>query len=447
MWKKIALGFMVVVIAILSVMFVQKDRLERQLTAGLHKHGIQFEKLDFQFFLSPKLTLEGVDLTLEQGRRFTFAQIDIALNPLYSLIGDVRFSSIALHQGRITNPDLHDVDIVIKPTALCLEDLPNVMNFIATKQIEPSALWSADKWRYMVQFSAKDPLNNQVDLQTEVFFSGLETEFSQLKLALNLHEPLYSDKKQFDFSLEQGILSPHEDGHHILILKDLTSNNETFRYINIDLNTQADVLTGYLVNAEMANIRFKLDPHANDERQLAHLEITGKGVAVNKWFNILKLPAVISGKGDVQANIFFDQWRITSGQAAFELTNGEFNGLNILNIIAQHLPLNYDAEALQNANSQFDRLQSDLRWDKEIMLIDHLRLTNRNIQLFGRGMLELNDMRCDISLNIGLTDEKYKDFTLPLRFFDSCYSPQYKIEMTQDIRHQIKELLRQKLER
>ncbi|WP_040975847.1 AsmA-like C-terminal region-containing protein [Necropsobacter massiliensis] len=447
MWKKIALSFMVVVIAILSVMYVQKDRLERQLTASLHKHDIQFEKLDFQFFLSPKLTLEGVDLTLEQGRRFTFAQIDIALNPLYSLIGDVRFSSIALHQGQISKPDLHDVNIVIKPTALCLEDLPNVMNFLATEQIEPSALWSADKWRYAVQFSAKDSFNNHVELQTEVFFSGLETEFSQLKLTLNLHDPLYSDKKQFDFSLDQAIFSSHTDGHHILILKDLSSNNETFRYINIDLNNQADALTGYLVNAEMANIRFQLDSHPHAEPRLTHLAITGKGVAVNKWFNLLKLPAVISGKGDVQADIFFDRWQMTSGQATFALTDGEFNGLNILNIIAQHLPINYDAEALQNANSQFERLQSDLRWDKEIMLIDHLRLKNRNIRLFGRGMVALNDMRCDISLNIGLTDEKYKDFTLPLRFFDSCYSPQYKIEMTRDIRHQIKELLRQKLER
>lgn len=445
MWKKIALSVMVVVIAIFSMMYVQKDRLERQVTAGLHKHGIQFEKLDFQFFLSPKLTLEGVGFTLDQGRSFAFEQIDITLNPLYSLIGDVRLSAIALHQGRLTKPDWHAVDILIKPTALCLEDLPHVMNFITTQEIAPDALWSADKWRYFVRLGAQDAFDNRIDLQTEVFFSGLETEFNRLELALNLHQPLYGDKKQFEFSLDQGIFSTHQNGHHILILEDLSSNKETFRYINVDLNRQEDTLIGYLVNAEMANIRFKLAPGA--EEGVNRLEITGKAVALGKWLNMLKLPKVISGKGDVRAEIDFDRWHMRSGQAALEIADGEFNGLNLLNIIAQHLPINYDPEALQNANSQFKQLHADLRWDDAIMLIDHVRLVNRDIRLFGKGMVELDRMRCDITLNIGVTDEKYQDFTLPVRFFDNCYAPQYKIEMTQDIRHQIRELLRQKLAR
>jgi len=42
-------------------------------------------------------------------------------------------------------------------------------------------------------------------------------------------------------------------------------------------------------------------------------------------------------------------------------------------------------------------------------------------------------------------DEKYKKLALPIRFFDSCYAPQYKLNIDKNFRHQLKELIKEKL--
>jgi len=48
-------------------------------------------------------------------------------------------------------------------------------------------------------------------------------------------------------------------------------------------------------------------------------------------------------------------------------------------------------------------------------------------------------------LTLKSTNEKYKKLALPIRFFDSCYSPQYKVNIDQNFRHQLKELIKEKL--
>ena len=54
-------------------------------------------------------------------------------------------------------------------------------------------------------------------------------------------------------------------------------------------------------------------------------------------------------------------------------------------------------------------------------------------------------MQCDIHLNLSLANEKYADLSLPIHFFDSCYSPQYELQINKDFRKKIKELIKRKL--
>ena len=54
-------------------------------------------------------------------------------------------------------------------------------------------------------------------------------------------------------------------------------------------------------------------------------------------------------------------------------------------------------------------------------------------------------MQCNVDLNLQPTDKKYAEFVLPIRFFDSCYSPQYEVRFDKDLRNQIKHLIKRKL--
>ena len=63
----------------------------------------------------------------------------------------------------------------------------------------------------------------------------------------------------------------------------------------------------------------------------------------------------------------------------------------------------------------------------------------------GSGAIDLDNVQCDVNLTLKSTNEKYKKLALPIRFFDSCYSPQYKVNIDQNFRHQLKELIKEKL--
>ena len=63
----------------------------------------------------------------------------------------------------------------------------------------------------------------------------------------------------------------------------------------------------------------------------------------------------------------------------------------------------------------------------------------------GAGAIDLDNVQCDVNLTLRSTNEKYKKLALPTRFFDSCYSPQYKVNIDQNFRHQLKELIKEKL--
>ena len=63
----------------------------------------------------------------------------------------------------------------------------------------------------------------------------------------------------------------------------------------------------------------------------------------------------------------------------------------------------------------------------------------------GRGRVNLQSMQCYVDLNLRPTDEKYTDIVLPIHFFNSCYSPQYEVNIDKAFRNKIKELLRRKL--
>ena len=63
----------------------------------------------------------------------------------------------------------------------------------------------------------------------------------------------------------------------------------------------------------------------------------------------------------------------------------------------------------------------------------------------GEGSINVNNMQCSVTLTIGVNDPKYRQLKLPMRFFDNCYSPQYKIDVDRGFREQLKNYLKQRI--
>ena len=75
----------------------------------------------------------------------------------------------------------------------------------------------------------------------------------------------------------------------------------------------------------------------------------------------------------------------------------------------------------------------------------HLNLKTTALLAEGAGAIDLDNVQCDVNLTLRSTNEKYKKLALPIRFFDSCYAPQYKLNIDKNFRHQLKELIKEKL--
>ena len=133
---------------------------------------------------------------------------------------------------------------------------------------------------------------------------------------------------------------------------------------------------------------------------------------------LLNFPNTLTGNTDFNIQLALTNSELTKGEFYFDAKNGEILGLNLLDMAAQYLPINYT---------------SDLTSSRTALLAD------------GSGAIDLDNVQCDVNLTLRSTNEKYKKLALPIRFFDSCYSPQYKVNIDQNFRHQLKELIKEKL--
>jgi len=108
---------------------------------------------------------------------------------------------------------------------------------------------------------------------------------------------------------------------------------------------------------------------------------------------------------------------------------------------AQYLPINYNSDltASRNMNTPYERFESSLSFENHLLKVDKINLKTTALLAEGAGAIDF------VNLTLRSTNEKYKKLALPIRFFDSCYSPQYKVNIDQNFRHQLKELIKEKL--
>ena len=158
---------------------------------------------------------------------------------------------------------------------------------------------------------------------------------------------------------------------------------------------------------------------------------------------ILKLPVFGEGESEVEAKLLFERLIPQQGKFALNVADGKLRGLNILQLVGQYLPINYDESTLPDTH--FEQFSAIYDWNKTRVLIEKTALRSKDLYITGSGRVNTDDMQCDIRLNIGMSNPKYRELSLPMHFFDNCYSPQYKIEVNKNFREQLKDYIKQRI--
>ena len=223
-------------------------------------------------------------------------------------------------------------------------------------------------------------------------------------------------------------------------------NEQALDYIEIhaDFSKPQKVLIGYIKPICTTNCLAVLK--FNGIAQQSTVNFSGKNFLTERLLTLLNLPKALTGTTDFNIRLAFNNSELIQGTFDFNARDGEILGMNLLDLATQYWPINYrDDLSKRRMSTAFERLDSQLSLDNNLLRVNKFNLITPELLGRGNGLINLHTMQCDAILNLSSADEKYKDFTLPIRFFDSCYSPQYKIEFNKFFRKQLKDLLKEKL--
>ena len=181
--------------------------------------------------------------------------------------------------------------------------------------------------------------------------------------------------------------------------------------------------------------------------QKSAVNFSGKNFPLTQLLALLNFPQTMTGTSDFNVQLAFANSELAQGKFDFNARDGELLGLNLLDMAAQYLPINYNSDltASRNMNTPYERFESSLSFENHLLKVDKINLKTTALLAEGAGAIDLDNVQCDVNLTLRSTDEKYKKLALPIRFFDSCYAPQYKLNIDKNFRHQLKELIKEKL--
>lgn len=431
--KKKAIWLIALLCVGLCFLFWQKSRLTAQLSERLAQQHIQVAQVESQLFPT-QLSLHNVKFQ-QKARWFFFEKITFDVSLIALLSGNVQIQQIELEKGYGSDISWQEINLTVKTTALSWQDIFALSSLWQTNEVPILAKPLA--FRFLL--NAKNS-KVQLNLQGVVGIDRQYARFTQFSGLWKFWQPLYGDVENIAFQLEQGDInlknSPYQiDFRHLII------NQTPFSQGKILLEFQPHFISGKLALAPQGNVDFQF------YQQPERMQFSAQNIAIEQWLALFKLPVLATGQAQLKGEVALVDMQIEKGQASLQIANGKVKNVNLLAIVAQRLPINYDAEQLQNMDSPFEQLNAQLIWDQQKMQWQNLQLRDPYFQLVGEGSVEQASQQCDFLVNLNLREKKYQNFRLPLHFFGDCHSPQYKIESTQGLKKQLKDLFKQRLSR
>ncbi|MFZ7141761.1 AsmA-like C-terminal region-containing protein [Avibacterium avium] len=431
--KKKAIWLIALLCIGLCFLFWQKSRLTAQLSERLAQQHIQVAQVESQLFPT-QLSLHNVKFQ-QKARWFFFEKITFDVSLIALLSGNVQIQQIELEKGYGSDISWQEINLTVKTTALSWQDIFALSSLWQTNEVPILAKPLA--FRFLL--NAKNS-KVQLNLQGVVGIDRQYARFTQFSGLWKFWQPLYGDVENIAFQLEQGDInlknSPYQiDFRHLII------NQTPFSQGKFLLEFQPHFINGKLALAPQGNVDFQF------YQQPERMQFSAQNIAIEQWLALFKLPVLATGQAQLKGEVALVDMQIEKGQASLQIANGKVKNVNLLAIVAQRLPINYDSTRLQNMDSPFEQLTAQLIWDQQKMQWQNLQLRDPYFQLTGEGTVDQVSQQCDFLVNLNLREKKYQNFRLPLHFFGDCHSPQYKIESTQGLKKQLKDLFKQRLSR
>lgn len=446
MWKKIGLGLFCLLILFAGVAILLLNRqiseAEAELNELLQHQGMQVDLIETTFLPKPALHLHDLRFVPAKERSVFFKNIQAQFDGLTLLTGRLKIANLEFNEGVIADSDWRIQKISLKPTALYTDSIGDLVRFLATKTMEEGA---SDKWSFdLISVEVRNAAGDNFNLTADgsIVADGLR---GNLKLSIQLAETAYNQNKTFELE----ILKFRFDKQRSLAKYEMIADS-----VSINSTGLGSVRTEFYVpSAQDDSYRLALYPSAccDCTAYLAwqkmgkqnQVQFRTMRFPLQSLLKILKLPVFGEGESEVEAKLLFERLIPQQGKFALNVADGKLRGLNILQLVAQYLPINYDESTLPDTN--FEQFSAVYDWNKTRLLIEKMALRSKELYITGSGRVNTDDMQCDIRLNIGMSNPKYQELSLPMRFFDNCYSPQYKIEVNKNFREQLKDYIKQRI--
>ena len=393
--KKIAISLLIVLFAIFAFFYIQLNHLKNSIADHLAQYDIQVNDFSLSLLPQPTVNLSGLKYHQLSAENI---EAKFALFPLFS-----------------GNPILEEVQIT---------------HFKLSEQ----ALNHTNIHSRFTDFSLKNIFNQNIAFKGES------------AVALSLDKPLYGTNTQYQFAFSKGNINLNHQGKNLIQFVNARLNQQPLGYIEtyVDFSKPVKTINAYLQpDCQNCLATFKF---SHKELQSA-VNFSGKNFPMEQLIALLNFPNTLTGNADFNIQLTLTNSELTKGEFYFDAQNGEILGLNLLDMAAQYLPINYNSDltASRNMNTPYERLESRLSFENHLLKVDKMNLKTTALLAEGSGAIDLDNVQCDVNLTLRSTNEKYKQLALPIRFFDSCYSPQYKVNIDQNFRHQLKELIKEKL--
>lgn len=392
--KKIAIGVVIVAVAIFAFLYVQLYRAQTLITERLAQQGIIARAVNLSLF-PPALSVEHL-----QTEQFSALQAEAKLSFFPLLYGDPKLSALNFQQIKLNAQAQNTADVSITFSPFSIKQL----------------------------FAKKVALKGDNHIHIE------------------LAKPLYGKNKTFHFAFSKANIDWAQPQSILIQFVNASLNNQPIGYIETHANFASSVkkLTAYMqpqcANRCLAVLKFQ------QMGAQSAVNIEGTSFPIKRLFNLLNFPETITGQTDFSIQLSLNNALLTQGILNFNAQDGQIMGVNLFEIVASRLPINYNSDLLQNKelSTRFEKFNLQLSLTPNLLTANNIELKMPELLGQGTGVVDLNQMQCDMNLTLRSTDERYQKFALPIRFFGDCQSPQYKINFTKEFRRQIIDLLKEK---
>lgn len=392
--RKIAIGVVIVAVAIFAFLYVQLYRAQSLISERLSQQGVQAQAVNLSLF-PPALSVDHL-----RTAQFSAHLAEARLQFFPLLYGEVQLSALNFQQIKLSDNAQNSADVSMK----------------------------------LSPFSIKQLLAKKVRLSGEN------------DIHIELSKPLYGKNKSFHFTFNQANIDWAQPQSVLIQFVEASLNHQPIGYIETHANFASPTkkLTAYM-QPQCTNGCLAVLKYQQIGAQSA-VNIEGVSFPIKRLFNLLNFPETLTGQTDFNIRLMLTDSALTQGSLNFNAQNGQIIGVNLLEIVASRLPINYNSDLLQNKelSTRFEKFNLQLSLTPNLLTANNIELKMPELVGQGTGVVDLNHMQCDMNLTLRSTDERYQKLALPIRFFGDCQSPQYKVNFTKEFRRQIIDLLKEK---